>query len=160
MKAAEGCVLGYNNGSAVKVPQAAAPPQSNVKKKSARTKICKAERTDEKRPNPFIRFDSKTASKDPRAGSPSFPAVAKKFKMAGRKKLMLQKHLSRATTPRAYRPSATAVGSALALLATLIWTAAIAVAVGEGVVPPTQATWDHAAPQYEPSVSNDAPPPL
>ena len=73
---------------------------------------------------------------------------------------MLQKHLSRTTEPRDYRRSAAAVGGAYTLVATLIWTAAVAVAVGEGIVPPTQATWDHAAPQYEPSVSTDATPPV
>jgi hypothetical protein len=36
--------------------------------------------------------------------------------MAGRKKLALQKHLSRATTPRAHRQSAAAVGGACTLL--------------------------------------------
>jgi hypothetical protein len=65
-------------------------PPSNVKKRGARTKRGKAERIDEKCPNPFIKVDSKTASTDPRTGSKSFPAVTKKFKIAGRKKLVLR----------------------------------------------------------------------
>ena len=40
--------------------------------------------------NPSIDVDSQTASKDPRAGSKSFSAAAMKFKMAGRKGLMVQ----------------------------------------------------------------------
>jgi hypothetical protein len=56
--------------------------------KTARTKKWKAERIGGKgeiRPNPSLTLDSPTASMDPRASSRSFPAVAKKFQVAGRK---------------------------------------------------------------------------
>ena len=65
-------------------------PPSNVKKKSKISKVLY------QRPGPY-KVDSPTASKDPRAGSKSFPGTTKKFKMAGRKQLMMQEHLSRAT---------------------------------------------------------------
>ena len=61
------------------------------------SKTGKASSRGEKKLSPTVTFDSKTASTGSRAGSKSFPEATKKFKTAGRKRLVLQEHLSHAT---------------------------------------------------------------
>ena len=58
-------------------------PPSNMKKRSACSDNGKASTRGDLKKNPLERFGSQTASKYPRAGSKSIPAVAKIFKMAG-----------------------------------------------------------------------------
>jgi hypothetical protein len=63
----------------------ATPPPSNVKKRSACSENGKASTRGDLKKNHLDRFDSQTASKYPRVGSKSIPAVEKILKIADRK---------------------------------------------------------------------------